>query len=426
MHSSVHQTESLLFNILLQLIVMIAAARLGNQTLRRLGQPGVIGEIVAGLLLGPSLFGHFFPDASVALFGAKASTPITIISQIGLVLLMFQIGIDFEFGHLARPKNRNGTLGIAAASISIPFGLGFAIGKLSAPQLASSIDPLAYSLFFGVGLAITAVPILGRILREFDLTRTEIGVVAISAAAINDVAGWVLLAGISAYASAHFSPEALGMQVGGILLLAGVSWWVLRRLVSRLLAVMPVEGGGVPPNLMTLVICLIFVMGICTYKLGIFTIFGGFLTGLLFHHDKRFAAAWHAQVGKFVLVFFLPVFFTYTGLRTNVLGLNSASDWWWLSVVLVAAIFGKVVPVYFASRLSGFDQSEATVLGTLMNTRALMELIVLNIGFDLGFIPQTVFTMLVIMAVVTTVMTGPLLRVLLPRAGYVIPEGVEA
>src|SRR5262245_44964208 len=195
MHSSVHQTESLLFNVLLQLIVMIAAARAGNQLLRRLGQPGVIGEIIAGLLLGPSLFGHLFPESSLVLFGAKASVPITVISQIGLVLLMFQIGADFEFGHLARPRNRNGTLVIAAASVCIPFVLGFGIGQWSAPYLAPTIDILTYSLFFGVGLAITAVPILGRILREFDLTRTEIGVVAISAAAANDVTGWVLLAG---------------------------------------------------------------------------------------------------------------------------------------------------------------------------------------------------------------------------------------
>src|SRR5262249_56464848 len=130
------------------------------------------GELIAGIRLGPSLFGHFFPNASVALFGAQASTPITIISQIGLVLLMFQIGIDFEFGHLARPKNRYGTIGIGAASVSVPFILGFVIGQLSASRLAPSIDPLTYSLFFGVGLAFTAVPILGRILSEFDLTRT--------------------------------------------------------------------------------------------------------------------------------------------------------------------------------------------------------------------------------------------------------------
>ena len=426
MHSQVHQTETLLFGILLQLIVMIAAARAGNRIMRRLGQPGVVGEIVAGLLLGPSLFGHFFPATSLALFGAKASTPITIISQIGLVLLMFQIGMDFEFGHMARPRNRNGTIGIAAASICVPFALGFGIGQFSAPILAPGIDALTYSLFCGVGLAITAVPILGRILREFELTRTEIGVVAISAAAGNDVAGWVLLAGISAYASAHFSADAIGRQVAGIAALALFSWFVLRRAVHWLLARFPAHDGHVPPNLMTVIVCFIFVMGICTYELGIFTIFGGFLAGLLFHHDKKFVEAWRAQVGKFVLVFFLPVFFTYTGLRTNVLGLTTAADWQWLAVILAAAILGKVVPVYLAGRISGFSHHESTILGSLMNTRALMELIVLNIGFDLGFIPQDVFTMLVIMAVVTTVMTGPLLRVLLPKAGYAIPVGVEA
>jgi Kef-type K+ transport system membrane component KefB len=426
MHSSVHATENLLFLTLLQLIAMILAARAGNQISRRLGHPGVIGEIVAGLVLGPSLFGHFFPQASIFLFGAKPSTPIVIISQIGLVLLMFQIGMDFEFAHLSRKRNRAATLAIGAASVSIPFALGVLIGKLTAPVLAAGMDALTYSLFFGVGLAITAVPILGRILREFDLTSTEIGVVAISAAAINDVAGWVLLAGISAYAAAHFSGAAMGWQVGGIFTLLAVSWFGLRPLIAYALAKLPPRDGELPPNLMTIVICLVFVMGICTYFLGIFTIFGGFLCGLLFHHDKAFVEAWRRQVGRFVLVFFLPVFFTFTGLRTNVLGLTTIADWGWLGVVLAAAIGGKIVPVYIAGRLSGFDHKESTILGSLMNTRALMELIVLNIGFDMGFIPQNVFTMLVIMAVVTTVMTGPLLRRLLPGAGYVIPVGVEA
>ncbi len=426
MHSSVHAIENLLFVTLLQLIVMIAAARIGNQLLRALGQPGVVGEIVAGLVLGPSLFGHFFPDASVFMFGDKPSTPITIISQVGLVLLMFQIGTDFEFGHMSKPRIRNGTFGIAAASVAIPFALGFAIGQVSAPLLAPGIDSLAYSLFFGVGLAITAVPILGRILREFNLTRTEIGVVAISAAAINDVIGWMMLAAISAHASSHFSFSSVGFQFGGIALLLLAAWFILRPLVNRVLARLPIVDGQLPPNLMTIVICMIFVMGICTYKLGIFTIFGGFLAGLLFHHDKKFVEAWRGQVGKFVMVLFLPVFFTYTGLRTNVLGLVNWSDWQWLGVVLVASILGKIVPVYVAGRVAGFKHKESTILGSLMNTRALMELIVLNIGFDLGFIPQNVFTMLVIMAVATTVMTGPLLRKLLPSAGYVIPVGVEA
>ena len=427
MHSSVHQTESLLFHILLQLIVMIAAARLGNQLLRRLGQPGVIGEIFAGLLLGPSLFGHLFPEEFTYLFKSDgAAVPITILSQIGLVLLMFQIGADFEFAHLTRPRNRNGMLAIAGLSVGVPFVLGFCIGRASGPYLAPGIDSLTYCLFFGVGLAITAVPILGRILREFDLTSTEIGVVAISAAALNDVVGWVLLAGISAYASAHFSAGALGLQVAGILALGAFAWFVLRRVVDWMLVRFPLQNGQVPPNLMTFIICLVFAMGICTYKLGIFTIFGGFLAGLLFHHDRKFVEAWRTQVGQFVLVYFLPIFFTATGLRTNVLGLTSASDWSWLALVLAAAILGKIIPVYLAGRAAGFKPQEAAVLGSLMNTRALMELIVLNIGFDLGFIPQNVFTMLVIMAVVTTIMTGPLLRVLLPRAGYTVPVGIEA
>jgi len=209
-------------------------------------------------------------------------------------------------------------------------------------------------------------------------------------------------------------------------LLAVFSWFWLRRIIHWLLARYPVRGGELPPNLMTIVIVIMFGMAICTYQLGIFAIFGGFLAGLLFHHDHAFVEAWRRQVGRFVLVFFLPVFFTYTGLRTNVLGLASATDWMWLSAFLAAAVFGKIVPVFAAARLARFSISESAVLGALMNTRALMELIVLNIGYDMGLLPQNVFTMLVIMAVTTTVMTGPLLRLLLPRAGYAVPQGVEA
>ena len=427
MHPSVHATENLLFITLLQLIVMIAAARVGNGLLRRLGQPGVIGEIIAGLVLGPSLFGHFFPGASTALFGASASTPITIISQIGLVLLMFQIGMDFEFGHLTRPRNRNAVVGISAASIFIPLALGIAVGQASALSLAPKVDHLTYSLFLGVGLAITAVPILGRILREFDLTHTEIGVVAISSAAINDVVGWVLLAGISAYASARLSVTGTAIQLGGIAALLAATWFLLRPLAQWLMKAYPVRNGGeLQPNLLAIVIVMIFVTGICTSGLGIFTIFGGFLAGLVFHPYKDFVAAWRRQVGQFVLVFFLPVFFTYTGLRTNILGLSTLADLNWLAAIMALSVLGKIVPVFAAARLSGFSASEFAILGSLMNTRALMELIVLNIGYDLGFIPQNVFTMLVIMAVTTTVMTGPLLRMLLPRAGYAVPAGIEA
>jgi Kef-type K+ transport system membrane component KefB len=426
MTASVHQTENLLFFTLLQIAVMIGAARLMHVAFRRLGQPGVIGEIVAGLILGPSLFGHFFPGASLALFGAKASIPITIISQIGLILLMFQIGTDFEFGHLKTPRNRRAVLAIAAVSVAVPFALGFALGKLSAPILAPGINPLTYSLFLGVGLAITAVPILGRILRQYDLTRTEVGVVAISAAAVNDVIGWVLLACISSYAAAQFSVKGTALQIGGLVLFAGALWFVMRPFVNYLLRKFPIRAGELPLNLMAITICLLFAMSMTTYKLGIFAIFGGLAAGILFHRDGDFVLAWRRHVGQLVLVLFLPIFFTFTGLRTNVLGLTTASDFAWLALVLGAAVLGKIVPVYIAGRLAGFDRNQAALLGTMMNTRALMELIVLNIGYDLGFIPQKVFTMLVIMAVVTTIMTGPLLELLLHRADHTIPAGIEA
>ena len=426
MTASVHQTEHLLFSILVQLIVMIGAARIMNTVFRKLGQPGVIGEIVAGLLLGPSLFGHFFPQQSLALFGASASSAITAISQIGLILLMFQIGTEFEFGHLKTKRNRNGAFVIAVFSVTVPFVLGFLMGQASAPALAPAIKPTSYSLFLGVALAITAVPILGRILREFNLNRTEIGVVAISAAAVNDVVGWILLAGISAYTTARFSAQQMTLQIGELVLFLVVLWTGLRPFANWLLKRFAVRKQELPPNLMAAVICLVFALGIFTFELGIFAIFGGFAAGLLFHRHEAFVEAWRRQAGQFVMVFFLPIFFTYTGLRTNVLGLTSAADMQWLGVVLVAAVLGKVIPVYIAARLTGFSHIESSILASLMNTRALMELIVLNIGYDLGFVPQSMFTMLVIMAVATTIMTGPLLKMLLPRLSHPIPEAVEA
>jgi Kef-type K+ transport system membrane component KefB len=426
MTASVHQTEHLLFTILLQLIIMIGVARILNTLFRKLKQPGVIGEIMAGLLLGPSFFGHFFPQQSLALFGASSSPAITIISQIGLILLMFQIGTDFEFGHLKAKRNRNGVLVIAALSVSVPFLLGVLIGRVSAPILTPATDPISYSLFIGVALAITAVPILGRILREFDLNHSEIGVVAISAAAANDVVGWILLAGVSAYATARFSLGQVGLQIGGLVLLLAVLWFAMRPLANWLVNRFPIRNQELPPNLMGIVICVILVLAICTFELGIFAIFGGFAAGLLFHRNQAFVEAWRRQVGQFVMVFFLPIFFTFTGLRTNVLGLTSMEDMQWLGIVLVAAVAGKIVPVYIAGRMTGFSHDESFVLGSLMNTRALMELIVLNIGYDLGFVPQSMFTMLVVMAVATTIMTGPLLRVLLPRLNHSIPLGVEA
>lgn len=421
-----HQPESLVFTALLQLVVVIAAARAGNQLFRRLGQPGVVGEIIAGLMLGPSLFGYFYPNISHALFAEATVPAMTVISQVGVVLLMFQIGADCDLGHLRRRRNRTGIVAISVVSTAVSWVMGFAIGRLSASVLAPHADPLVYSLFCGVVLTIVAVPVLGRILSEFDLTHTEVGVVAMSVAAINDVTGWVLLAAIAAYASAGYSPGTAAMQIAGILLLGIVARFALRPLVSWLSGKIPTARGEIPAGVLTAIVCFIFMMGMCTYLLGVFTIFGAFIAGLLFYDNKAFVELWRVQVGKAVIVLFLPVFFAYTGLRTNILGLVSGSDWLWVSIVLSAAILGKVVPVYLAGRACGFERGECAILGTLMNTRGLTELIALNIGYDHGFLSQRAFTIFVIMAVVTTLMTGPLLGVLLPRGGYLVARRLEA
>ena len=381
---------------------------------------------MAGLILGPSFFGHFFPSISLSIFGERSSQPITIISQIGLILLMFQIGADFEFSHLAARRNRTATLAVTLVSIAVPLGTGFIIGRLSAPDLAPAADPYSYSWFLGLGMAITAVPILGRILRQYGLTDTEVGVVAISAAALNDVFGWLLLSVISASAAATASARHVAFQFGGLIGLVSITWFLLRPLANRLIAAYPLRQGELNPNLMASVICCIFALGICTYRLGIFAIFGGFACGVLFHRHRDFVGAWRAQAGRFVMVLFLPVFFTYTGLRTNVLGLTSVADWGWLAIFLTASIMSKIIPVYCVGRACRFDRNQSAILGVLMNTRALMELIVLNIGFDLGLLPQNVFTMLVIMAVVTTLMAGPLLKRLLLCSGHLIPRDIEA
>jgi Kef-type K+ transport system membrane component KefB len=423
---TVHQAEDLLVSVLIQLIVIVLAARVAGSVAQRIGQPRAVGEIAAGLMLGPSLFGYFLPEISAQLFTQEAGVPMQVLSQIGLILLMFQIGSDFEFGHLSAAKNRRAVMSVSLASIAVPLVTGFAAGWFSHGFLAPGIDRLIYSLFTAIAFAITAVPILGRILREYGLTRHEIGVVAISAAAANDVMGWVLLAAVAALASAGLSMAGLALQLGGLALFGAGLWFIGRPLVARLLERMPVREGAVPVSVMPVVLAAIFASGIATQKLGIFTIFGGFAFGLLFHRYTDFVEAWRRQVGQFVLVFFLPIFFTYTGLRTNVLGLVTAQDWMWCAAIFAGAVLSKIIPVYFAARASGFDGAQARIMGVLMNTRALMELIVLNVGYSLGFLPQNVFTMLVLMAIGTTVMTGPLLRMLMPKAGLKVLRLAES
>lgn len=419
--SSVHEMERVLFFTLLQLAIIILFARVAGRIAQKLGQPRVVGEIVGGLLLGPSLFGHLSPELFETLFHSSPPMMINILSQIGLVLLMFQIGLEFDFAHLSEKRNKKAVLSVAAAGILLPFGLGFLLGGFGASSLAPEVNPLGFKLFIATAFSITAMPVLGRIMMEFDLTRKRIGAIAITAAAINDVIGWVLLAVVSAMATAHFSPADVGWQIFWIVVYVAVCLGLVRPLLKVLVARFRTSGDPLPPDLLATVVAVVFLSGLITYKLGIFAIFGGFMMGVLLFDQAEFVAAWNRRVSPFVLVFFLPIFFTSTGLRTNIHGLDSPEMWLWCALIFGISTLGKFGGGWVGARTAGLSGMEAGCIGVMMNTKGLMELIILNVGYDLGMIPPNVFTMLVLMAVFSTVITSPFLRLWLPKIGYNIP-----
>jgi Kef-type K+ transport system membrane component KefB len=423
---SVYNIEHVLFFTLVQIAIIIVTARLGGYLARRMGQPRVVGEIVAGLVLGPSLFGMLAPETFHLVFQSTDAMPISIMSQIGLIMLMFQIGLQFDFSHLRARENRYAVSLVSVVGILAPFGLGFGFGQLSAPSLAPGIPTLYYSLFMATAFSITAVPVLGRIMMEYDLTRTRIGAIAISAAAVNDVAGWTLLAFSSAAVSAHFSLNGMLTQVAWLLFYVIVCWFVVREVLQLIVRRFDFSAQSLPQDLMAIILVIVFTSAMLTSKLGIFAIFGGFMMGVLLHDQRELVEAWKNKVADLVTVFFLPIFFTYTGLRTDISGLDTLELWLWCGLSMGLAFLGKFGGCYVAARLAGLKQPEASNIAMLMNTRGLMELIVLNLGLDLGVIPPEAFTMLVLMALASTMVAAPGLRVWLPRIQHPIPAGLDA
>ena len=351
------------------------------------------------------------------------------LSQLGLILLMFQIGLQFAFAHLTERHNRRAVTAIASASMIAPFALGFGFGWFTAPLLSPGVDRLASALFIATAFSITALPILGRIMMEFKLTRLPIGVIAISSAAINDVVGWLLLTLVTALTLAEFSAAGFALKVALVGAFFLVWWFAVRPLMKRVIHL--TQAGPVPVGekagrgklthtLLGIVLAGIFISAMTTYQLGIFAIFGGFMMGVILHDEHELIEAWKERIGHFVMVFFLPIFFTYTGLRTHVGSLDTLEAWGWCGLLIGLATLGKFGASYLAARWVGMSHQEGKVIGIMMNTRALMELIVINVGFDLGVISQQVFTMLVLMAIFSTVITTPGLRRWLPKMGVAV------
>ncbi|MFM8953730.1 MAG: cation:proton antiporter [Planctomycetaceae bacterium] len=418
--------EGALRPLLVQLVVIILAARAGAIVARWLRQPSVVGEIVAGLLLGPSAFGTLAPGLSAAIFsggatGGQLEAALTGFSQIGLILLLFLVGIEFDFSHIRRQGRL--AAAVSLAGIVAPFTLGLGLAALMAPRLESLgaeavIDTRAFALFLGTAMSITAIPILGRILIEMGMQHTPLGATVIASAACDDAVGWTLLAAVSAIAVGQFELTNVASMVVATLGMAAAMLVIVRPLLLPRLERSVGADGRLPLGMLSVTLALLLVAAYATSLIGIFAIFGAFLLGAALSGSPRVREAFASQLSDFVTAFFLPIFFTYTGLRTNLGSLGSLEAWGWCAAVLAVAVVGKWGGCGLAARLGGLPAGEAACVGVLMNTRALMELIVINVGMDLGVIPPAVYCMLVLMAIVTTLMATPLATRLLHGSAY--------
>ncbi len=405
--------ESTVLAVLLQLVVILAAARLFAAAFRWLKQPAVVGEIAAGLALGPSLFGRFCPELSLRVFDPSVSVVFEVLSQLGLILLLFLVGLEFDFSHLGR--HGKSALCISLMGIVLPFGLGLGLAPFMHPYLerTASGEPvsfLGFTLFMGIAMSITAIPVLGRIMLELNITRTRLGAITISAAAVNDACGWIILATISSIVASRFQLGQTLTMIGATLIFFLMMLFAARPVLKRLVQLaLRREGSELGFNSFAVLLVLLFLCSMATSLIGISAIFGAFLLGTMLSDEPEFRDAVSGQLRNFLTVFFLPIFFTYTGLRTDLGTLQSGTQWLFFGGVLACAVLGKLGGCGVAAWLTGFSRREAFIVGAMMNTRGLMELIVINVGRDLGVVTDSVFCMLVLMALLTTMMTTPLL-----------------
>ena len=400
--------------VLIQWMIIIAAAWAFGRLGKKFGQPLAVGEIAAGILLGPSALGAVWPHDWPVLFPQTTQTSLQLLGKLGLIFLLFQVGMEFDYSHL-RAKSKTITA-VSVFGIAAPFMCGLGIAPWLHEQFAPDTPRFGFELFLCIALSISALPIMGRILLEMQLERTVIGAMGISAAAIDDVVGWVLLGVATALVTASFNYTHLLLQLAGIagffvLLQKLVGPWLRRQWRKNLAGALE---PGLPNSLLALLLIVLFASCLVTHYLGIFVIFGAFLFGTCLHQEPGLVKAWRDRFSGVVLVAFVPVFFTNTGLNTKIGLLQTPAAWLACALVLVAAVAGKLGGCYLGARLTGQPPRAAGCIAALMNSRALMALIAINVGLELKLLTPALFTMLVIMALLTTAMCGPLLRWWLP------------
>jgi Kef-type K+ transport system membrane component KefB len=404
-----------LAHVLLALVAVVVVGRLLGRLFLLLGQPPVIAEVVAGIVLGPSVLGLLSPAASAFVLPPSVAPFLGTIAQLGVILYMFVIGLELDPGAL-RGQIR-ATVVTSHASIAVPFVLGSALALYLYPRFSSPEVPFTgFALFLGVAMSITAFPVLARILADRDMTRTRLGSIALACAAIGDVTAWCLLAFVVGVVQARVENAVrVGMLTAGFIALMFLAVgpalrWLIRRWGDRTPAQDAVAFGAV----------LVLLAALATETIGVHAIFGAFLLGTVIPRDSAVARTVKTGLGDLVTVLLLPAFFALTGMRTQIGLLSGGYEWAVCGLIVLVATAGKFGGTLGAARLTGLGWRDGAGLGILMNTRGLMELIVLNVGLDLGVISPTLFAMMVLMALVTTVATTPVLEWLVPPSA--VPE----
>ena len=401
-----------LFNLVLQITVILAVCRVMGGIFRRFHQPRVVGEMFAGILLGPSLLGWVAPHFSAYLFPPASLGFLNALSQVGVIIFLFLVGLGIDPKELKHQGHA--AVLVSHVSITAPFVLASLLALYLYPRLSDdSVSFTNFALFMGAAMSITAFPVLARILNERDMMQTRLGTVAIACAAVDDVTGWCILAYIVVLIRAAHDTTSIWVTLGGITLFVLIMIYGVRFLLRGLERTFQ-KYGEISENRMAILILLALGSALCTERLGIHLLFGSFLMGAIMPKEPKFVRYILDRLETITITLLLPLFFAFTGLRTNVGLMKGPAMWFYCGLIILVATSGKLGGSTVAGWLSGMPLRESAGLGTLMNTRGLMELVILNIGLDIKVISPALFSMMVLMALFTTFMTTPVLEWICP------------
>lgn len=393
---------------LAQIAIILAVARLLGAALRRLGQPQVVGEMLAGIVLGPSLLGWVAPGAYALLFPIGSVRFVGAVSQLGLLLFMFLVGLELRLEDLR--GNGHAAVLTSHASIVTPMVLGAALALVAYPLAAPpSVSFVPFALFLGAAMSVTAFPVLARLLVERGLRQTRIGAVTLAAAAIDDVTAWCILAAVVGLARANTTGASPLLVLGGAALFVVLMMTVVRPLLARMAARRRGDG-KLSHDALAAIVIVMLASAWLTQRIGVHALFGAFVAGVVMPKDAKLMTEVTGRFEDLLFVVLLPLFFAATGIRTSIAQLGDAALWGLFGLVMLVAIVGKIGGSAIAARVAGLSWNDAMMLGVLMNTRGLMGLVILNVGMEIGVMTPALYAMMVLMAIGTTCMTTPLLR----------------